>query len=43
MKNGFGDFEWGNGSRYSGTFVDNRIEGKGTYEWSDGRKYTGDW
>lgn len=31
----------GDGSYYSGEFVNNEIEGIGLYKWCDGREYNG--
>ena len=40
---GFGRFEWPDGRRYEGEYIDDKKEGKGSFFWPDGRKYEGDW
>ncbi len=37
MKHGKGVFMWADGSKYTGDFFNNNIEGEGVYEWADGR------
>jgi hypothetical protein len=34
---------WKNGSKYEGSWKNDRKEGKGTFVWNDGCKYEGDW
>lgn len=36
-------FQWPDGRRYEGQYVDDKKEGKGTFLWPDGRKYEGGW
>jgi hypothetical protein len=36
MKHGKGVFMWADGSKYTGDFFNNNIEGEGVYEWADG-------
>ncbi len=38
MMNGQGRYEWADGVVYSGTIVNNQIDGVGTYQWPDGRQ-----
>ena len=33
MKHGKGKFQWSDGSKYDGEFIDNNIEGAGVYIW----------
>ncbi|CAF4463420.1 unnamed protein product, partial [Rotaria magnacalcarata] len=37
-----GRYEWADGVVYSGTIVNNQIDGVGTYQWPDGSVYQGD-
>lgn len=39
---GKGDYDWGNGVRYTGEFLNGRRNGAGMLVYPDGRKYTGD-
>jgi hypothetical protein len=36
-----GVYEWADGRRYEGDWLDNNMHGKGVYTWKDGRKYEG--
>ena len=36
-------FEWPDGRKYEGNYVDDKKEGHGTFHWPDGRKYDGQW
>ena len=40
---GIGTFEFDNGDKYEGYFVEFHRTGKGTYTWATGEKYIGDW
>ena len=40
---GYGVFEWPDGRKYEGEYIDDLKEGQGTFYWPDGRKYTGAW
>ena len=37
MKKGHGCFDWADGAKFEGEFVDNNIEGEGVYTWPDER------
>ena len=39
---GEGEFQWANGLKYKGPFIDNSITGTGHYEWKDGSWYKGE-
>jgi hypothetical protein len=41
--NGYGTYEFSNGSRYIGNFVDGRAHGKGIIYFNNGNKYIGHW
>ena len=41
--NGKGVFEWPDGRKYEGEFVDDHREGQGIHVWPDGSKYEGGW
>jgi hypothetical protein len=34
-----GVYEWSDGRKYDGEWLDNNMHGKGLYTWKDGRKY----
>ena len=36
-----GVYEWPDGRKYEGEWLDNSMHGKGIYTWKDGRKYEG--
>ena len=36
-------FQWPDGRKYEGNYVDDKKEGQGTFYWPDGRKYEGAW
>ena len=36
-------FEWENGNKYKGEFVNDVRQGEGEMAWSDGSNYKGDW
>lgn len=40
---GIGTFEFDNGDKYEGYFVEFHRTGKGTYTWASGTKYVGEW
>ncbi len=42
-KDGQGVFEYGDGSKYEGTFKDAKRDGQGTLIFADDRKYIGEW
>lgn len=39
--NGEGTFEWQDGRKYKGNYLNDKKHGYGEFEWSDGRKYKG--
>jgi hypothetical protein len=41
--NGTGTFQWPDGNRYSGSFVDGLMHGKGTFTWKNGNVYSGEY
>lgn len=43
VKEGYGEFQWSDGSKYTGEFKNNKLDGVGHYIWSDKREYDGDW
>lgn len=40
---GRGVFEWPDGRKYEGQYVDDKKEGQGNFFWPDGRVYQGGW
>lgn len=40
---GTGEFEWPDGRKYIGEYIDDKKHGQGTFVWPDGRKYEGAW
>ena len=40
---GRGVFEWPDGRKYEGEYIDDKKEGEGIFYWPDGRKYEGEW
>jgi hypothetical protein len=38
-----GIYNWSDGRRYEGEWLDNNMHGKGVYTWKDGRKYEGEY
>ena len=38
---GKGVFEWLDGRKYIGEYIEDKKEGKGMFEWPDGKKYIG--
>jgi hypothetical protein len=42
-RNGFGTYNWSDGSRYTGGFRDGKLHGQGTLIYSDGGSYAGQW
>ena len=42
-KEGYGEYEWSNGSVYKGYWKDNKLCGKGVYYYTDGKKYVGEY
>ena len=40
---GVGVFEWKDGRRYEGEYLNDKKEGYGVYSWPDGRRYEGYW
>ncbi len=40
---GYGDYQWANGQRYLGNFVDGKMEGSGIFYWARTYKYVGQW
>lgn len=43
MKNGYGVYNWADGSKFKGHWEDNKITGFGIYYWTDGRTFEGYW
>ena len=43
IKENNGVFNWPDGGKYKGEYVDYKKEGFGTYYWPDGRIYEGMW
>jgi hypothetical protein len=41
--NGFGIFDWPDGRKYEGEYLDDKKHGKGTFRWADNRTYCGTW
>ena len=42
-KNGYGEYVFSDGDKYSGNWVKRKKTGQGIYEWIDGSKYEGGW
>jgi hypothetical protein len=42
-KNGYGEYVFSDGSKYSGYWAKRKKTGEGTYEWANGDKYEGGW
>ena len=40
---GYGVFEWLDGKKFEGEYLDDKKHGNGRFRWSDGRMYTGTW
>ena len=40
---GYGVFNWPDGGRYEGNYVNEKKEGFGVFYWSEGRIYEGGW
>ena len=40
---GKGVFDWPDGRKYEGDYLEDKKHGLGTFYWPDGRKYTGSW
>ena len=40
---GQGTYTWPDGSKYVGSWKNEKEHGEGTFTWSDGRKYVGSW
>ena len=40
---GYGVFDWPDGRKYEGDYLDDKKHGHGTFRWSDGRIYQGTW
>ena len=43
MKEGYGTYNWNDGTYYKGNFKDNNFHGKGVYEYKPGCWYEGDY
>ncbi len=41
--NGYGVYQWADGQRYEGSFLNGKFEGEGTYYWANGNKHAGLW
>ena len=42
-KEGYGEYEWSNGNRYKGYWIDNKLCGKAIFYYADGKKYIGEY
>ena len=40
---GFGTYEWKDGRKYQGEYLDDKKHGYGIFKWYDGRQYAGYW
>ena len=40
---GNGIFNWPDGKKYDGGYINDLRSGQGTFTWADGRKYIGEW
>jgi hypothetical protein len=40
---GKGEYEWPDGRKYVGTYMNDKKEGFGMFKWVDGRVYEGNW
>jgi len=40
---GKGVFNWPDGRKYEGSYIDDKKEGLGIFYWPDGRRYDGQW
>jgi len=40
---GVGIFEWPDGRKYEGEYLDDKKEGYGAFKWPDGKVYQGYW
>jgi hypothetical protein len=40
---GYGTYNWPDGTKYVGEWKDNRMHGQGTRTWADGGKYVGEY
>ena len=43
MKHGQGEFQWGSGGHYKGSYVKDLKQGYGEMKWTDGSSYKGNW
>jgi hypothetical protein len=43
MLNGEGSYTYSDGSKYVGTYKDDKREGWGTFTWAGGKHYEGEW
>lgn len=43
MKHGPGEFKWGTGGHYKGSYANDHKEGYGEMKWADGSTYKGHW
>lgn len=43
MKHGEGEFKWGSGGHYKGSYFKDVKEGYGEMKWTDGSCYKGTW
>jgi hypothetical protein len=41
--NGKGVYEWKDGRKYDGEYLNDKKHGFGIYYWADGRRYEGGW
>ena len=39
----FGTYEWKDGRKYQGEYLDDKKHGYGIFKWYDGRQYAGYW
>ena len=38
---GYGEFQWLDGRKYIGNYVEDKKQGYGEFDWPEGRKYRG--
>lgn len=43
MMNGLGEYNWIDGRKYIGNYLNDQKHGYGVYYWVDGKEYRGEW